>query len=170
MISSSIKELNDTKVRIAKLELAAANELASLPSVYGFDSLKVFVAAIKAAGGRGRAVRPTRSATPKIRKRAKITDVVRAKVKKLVKAGKTGRSIAEALGISLPSVQNIKKASGLVNSRKKAAPKSKNRRQKAKVKTPSRIRKTRVVRKKAPASVEKPTTVPVEAAPPPSAK
>jgi len=41
-----------------------AKELASLPSAYGFESLKEFVAA--------------------------ITDAVRAEVKALVKAGKTG--------------------------------------------------------------------------------
>jgi DNA-binding CsgD family transcriptional regulator len=40
-------------------------------------------------------------------------------VKKLVAAGKTGNEIAEALSISLPSVQNIKKALGLVQKRKK---------------------------------------------------
>jgi DNA-binding CsgD family transcriptional regulator len=38
-------------------------------------------------------------------------------VKKLVGAGKTGSEIAKSLGISLPSVQNIKKALGLVKSR-----------------------------------------------------
>jgi DNA-binding CsgD family transcriptional regulator len=35
-------------------------------------------------------------------------------VKKLVKAGKSGSQIAKAVGISLPSVQNVKKALGLV--------------------------------------------------------
>ncbi len=50
------------------------------------------------------------------RKRAVITDETRAEVKRLVEAGKTGAEIAQALGISLPSVQNIKKALGLVKS------------------------------------------------------
>lgn len=53
------------------------------------------------------------------RPRAVITDKTRAKVKELVKAGKTGGQIAKATGISLPSVQNIKKALGLVEARKK---------------------------------------------------
>jgi DNA-binding CsgD family transcriptional regulator len=35
-----------------------------------------------------------------------------------VAAKKTGQEIARALGISLPSVQNIKKALGLVKSRR----------------------------------------------------
>ena len=52
------------------------------------------------------------------RRRAKITNETRTQVKKLVEAGKTGAEIAKTVGISLPSVQNIKKALGLVQSRK----------------------------------------------------
>ena len=40
-----------------------------------------------------------------------------ADVKKMVDAGKTGAEISQALKISLPSVQNIKKALGLVKAR-----------------------------------------------------
>ena len=58
------------------------------------------------------------AAASKTRKRAKITAAIRARVKKLLQAGKSGSKIAEAVGISLPSVQNIKKAAGLVKSRK----------------------------------------------------
>lgn len=46
-----------------------------------------------------------------------ITDETRAQLKKLVEAGKTGSEIAKSLKISLPSVQNIKKALGLVKKR-----------------------------------------------------
>ena len=46
-----------------------------------------------------------------------ITDETRAQVKKMVDAGKTGAEIAESLKISVPSVQNIKKALGLVKER-----------------------------------------------------
>jgi hypothetical protein len=52
------------------------------------------------------------------RHRAVITDDTRKDVKKLVEAGKTGGEIAKVLGISLPSVQNIKKALGLVKAKK----------------------------------------------------
>lgn len=48
-----------------------------------------------------------------------ITDETRTQVKKLVGEGKTGAVFAKALGISLPGVQNIKKALGLVQPRKK---------------------------------------------------
>lgn len=51
------------------------------------------------------------------RKRAKITPEVKAQVKAGVEAGKTGSAIAKEAGISLPSVQNIKKELGLVKSR-----------------------------------------------------
>jgi hypothetical protein len=53
----------------------------------------------------------------KRRKRSVITDDTRTSVKKMVEAGKTGSQIAKSLGISLPSVQNIKKALGLVKAR-----------------------------------------------------
>ena len=46
-----------------------------------------------------------------------ITDQTRSQVKKMVNDGKTGAEIAKAVGISLPSVQNIKKALGLVKER-----------------------------------------------------
>jgi hypothetical protein len=68
---------------------------------------------------KGRRGRPSK-ATPsrvKRRKRSIITDETRASVKKLVESGKTGSQIAKTLGISLPSVQNIKKALGLVKAR-----------------------------------------------------
>jgi len=40
----------------------------------------------------------------------------------MVEANKTGQEIAKALGISAPSVQNIKKALGMVKARGAAAP------------------------------------------------
>ena len=77
-----------------------------------------------AAGGKPVKRRKARKAASKPKKkqkktrtRAKITDETRAEVKKLVEAKKTGAEIAKTLGISLPSVQNIKKALGLVKAR-----------------------------------------------------
>lgn len=49
--------------------------------------------------------------------RVTITDEIRAHVKLAVEAGQTGAEISKMLGISLPSVQNIKKALGLKNGR-----------------------------------------------------
>jgi hypothetical protein len=123
MVSSKLKELKAARARLASLEKSLAAELATLPEKYGFASAAEFVAAVtKASGvkaarkpGRAKAVAP--AAPRKRRKRAVITDETRAEVKKLVEAGKTGKEISTALGISVPSVQNIKKALGLVGKR-----------------------------------------------------
>jgi len=170
MIASSLKELNNTKAKVAQLEQALAKELASLPSAYGFESLKSFVAALKAAAGgkvRG-AARPKKPAARKVRKRAKITDAVRAKVKKLVEAGKTGSSIARAAGISLPSVQNIKKALGLVKRSKKRQVKPKAHRLPVKRKAATKARKRRAAPKKPAVIAPKPVQVVAEPAPAPA--
>jgi hypothetical protein len=100
-------------VKNQKIATQLHRELAALPGKFGFDSVAAFLKAVKAAGGKHR------DAAPKRRRRAVITDATRAEVKKLTEAGKTGAVIAKALGISLPSVQNIKKALGLVKARAK---------------------------------------------------
>lgn len=123
MITDKIKSLAAARAKVAALEGAISaelnRELGGLPAQYGFDDVKAFLAAVKAASGGKRGRRKAKAAKPsaapkKRRKRAVITDATRAKVKKLVEAGKTGGAIAKAVGISLPSVQNIKKALGLV--------------------------------------------------------
>ncbi len=126
MVTAKIKQLAASKAKVAALEKSIAaelnRELAGLPQVYGFDNVDAFVAAVRAAGGKRRG-RPAKAAaapasTGKRRKRAVITAETKAEVKKLVQDGKTGAEIAKALGISLPSVQNIKKELGLVKARK----------------------------------------------------
>ncbi len=127
MVTNQIKELEVTKAKMAALEKSIARrlhkELATLHKKYGFASLVEFIKALKEASGsgprrKGHRGRPTK-ATDRVkrRKRAVITDETRTNVKKLVETGKTGSQIAKSLGISLPSVQNIKKALGLVKAR-----------------------------------------------------
>jgi hypothetical protein len=128
MFIDKIRKLEATKAKLAALEKSVASELrhelASLPAKYGFDGLPGFFKAVRAAAsGRagGKSARPAgagRKPGRKRRRRAVITDATRAEVKKLAEAGKTGAEIAKAVGISLPSVQNVKKALGLVKSRK----------------------------------------------------
>ncbi|MFI5358011.1 MAG: helix-turn-helix domain-containing protein, partial [Opitutales bacterium] len=78
-------------------------------------SVGAFVKAVKAAsGGKGR-----KGGAGKRRTRAVITSDTKSKVKALAEAGKTGGEIARAVGISVPSVQNIKKELGLTKARKK---------------------------------------------------
>lgn len=119
MVTNKLKELEAARAKLADLEQSIANEmkaeLASLPAKYGFGSAAEFIAAVKAAAGnrRGR-----KAGAKDRRRRAVITDETRGQVKKLVEAGKTGGEIAKTLKISVPSVQNIKKALGLVKSKK----------------------------------------------------
>lgn len=126
MVTDKLKELEATRAKLAELEQAVQaelrSELAALPAKYGFESVAAFVAAVRAAGGRRRGRPPTKATqapTGKRRRRAKVTDATRAEVKKLAEAGKTGGEIAKAVGVSLPTVQNIKKALGLVRKPKK---------------------------------------------------
>lgn len=119
------KDLNEkleaARAAVAKLEneLASkqAQELASLPSKYGFVNLKTFIRALKAAAG-GKSYKGSTKAG-QTRKRAIINEETKAKVKALVAGGKTGLEIAAAVGISVPSVHNIKKELGLTKARKK---------------------------------------------------
>ncbi len=136
MVTDKLKELEATRAKLATLEQAVASELnkelAALPAKYGFASADEFSRAVRAAAGgggsrrRGRPPKAGAAAKPaagraaggrKRRKRAVITDETRTQVKKMVEAGKTGNEISKSLGISLPSVQNIKKALGLVKKR-----------------------------------------------------
>lgn len=143
-LTKQIKALEELKAEALKLEQSIINrrpsELAGLPEAYGFKSLNDFIKAVKAAYGKGgkrkvvkaaapksgKRGRPAKAAAPKkekkARTRARITDEIKAQVKALVEEGKSGSQIAKAIGISLPSVQNIKKAFGLVKSKAAAAP------------------------------------------------
>jgi hypothetical protein len=125
-VSAKLKELAATRAKLASLEQSVQSELnkelAALPVSFGFASVEDFVQAVRAAAGgrrRGPGRPPGKAGGPgkKRRRRAVITDATRAQVKKMVDAGKTGSQIAKEVGISLPSVQNIKKALGLVKKR-----------------------------------------------------
>ena len=75
------------------VETELYEELFGLHEKYGFANVKAFLNAVSSATRKkGRKVGPSKKASPapKTRKRAKITDATRAKVKKLVKARKTG--------------------------------------------------------------------------------
>ncbi len=122
MATDKLKELKATLAKMAELEksiaLELAKELAALPGKYGFNTVQDFIKAVKSsAKGRAKGAAPRKSGR-KRRARAVITAETKAQVKALAQAGKTGAEIAKAAGISLPSVQNIKKELGLVKARK----------------------------------------------------
>lgn len=131
-----IAELEKAKAKLAQAEAKLSADrvaaLAKLPADYGYADLNSFIKALKDAaakagkskGKRGKAAAKAAKAPKAVKapkagkgKRAKITDEVKAQVKALAESGKTGLEIAKALGISQPSVQNIKKALGLVKAR-----------------------------------------------------
>lgn len=123
-----INQLEAARAKLAEMESSISAErqaaLANLPSEYGYPDLNSFIRALKSAqrsggGARRKGARASKAAAAKSgrRTRAKITEETKAEVRSLVEAGKTGAEIAKALKISLPSVQNIKKALGLVKAR-----------------------------------------------------
>lgn len=132
-----IAELEKAKAKLAQAEAKLSADrvaaLSKLPSDYGYANLNDFIKALKDAEGKGakksktakaskgakapKAPKAPKAAQDAKGKRAKITDEVKAKVKALAEAGKTGQEIAKELGISQPSVQNIKKAFGMVKAR-----------------------------------------------------
>lgn len=122
MITNKIKELEAARAKITKLEQEVASEqtkgLKALPAQFGFDNVADFIKAVRAAAG-GKVARKGSTKSGGRRKRAVITAKTKNKVKSLTAAGKTGAAIAKAVGISIPSVQNIKKELGLTKARKK---------------------------------------------------
>jgi len=129
MVTEKIKQLQALQAKADELqktiEAERMQELAALPAKYGFDSLPAFIKVLKGAAstkgkGKGKRTKAKTKAAAKPtgkRTRAKITDETKAKVKAMVEAGAKGSAIAKDLGISLPSVQNIKKELGLVKPR-----------------------------------------------------
>ena len=113
----TLKRIATYKSRIAALEGRLYGELAKLPGKYGFSSAEDFIAAVRQATGKAPKAAKAGKRGRKRKPRAKITDATRAKVKSMVGAKKTSAAIAAALDISVPTVQNIKKAMGLVKAR-----------------------------------------------------
>lgn len=120
MFSEKIKALDALKMRVAELEREIAaelnEELARLPAQFGFHDTASFIDALREAAGDRNGGHRASTGRPKTRKRVKITDRIRSRVRQLAENGETGAAIAKRVGISLPSVQNIKKALGLVKS------------------------------------------------------
>lgn len=122
-----------------ELEQTREKELTSLPKQVGFETVDDLIKALapfasprlkgmlNGGGGTPGRRRAASSATGAAdsasggrgRKRARITDEMKEQVKKLVEEGKTGSEIAKTVGISVPSVANIKKALGLTKNRSK---------------------------------------------------
>ena len=111
MANNTFVQLEQYRRKVAALEQKLTQQkkrLAQLPGKMGFKSMSDFIAALQSITVAPKAVKVAGKAK-KTRKRAKITAEVIAKVKALVVKNKTGNEIAKEVGISLPSVGNIKK-------------------------------------------------------------
>jgi hypothetical protein len=127
--TDQIAELEKAKAKLAMAEAKLAADrvsaLAKLPGDYGYANLNDFIKALKAAAGKARkgkgkkvkAAKAPKAAKAGKRTRAKITPELKQQVISAVQSGQSGAEIAQAFGISLPSVQNIKKEAGLVKAR-----------------------------------------------------
>ena len=133
--TDQIAELEKAKAKIIQAEAKLAADrvaaLAKLPREYGYASLNEFIKALTAAIGKAgkgkkskgaKTVKSSKPAKTKAgkRKRAKLTPELKQQVIAAVQAGDSGAKIAKTFSISLPSVQNIKKAAGLVKTRSTA--------------------------------------------------
>lgn len=139
MITDTLKEIESTKSKLAELQKKADSErgkqLNGLHSSLGYASRDELIAALRGLEGgakvKGRPGRKPKSAaaapapaaaaaapTKKRSKRARITDDTRQKIVAALKGGAKGTQVAKEYGISLPSLQNIKKAAGLTKNRK----------------------------------------------------
>lgn len=117
MPKDTVQTISETRKKLAQLEKKLHAELAKLPAKFGFASADEFLAAFRASTGGKSSPKAKAAKSSKRKARVEITDEIIAKVKKLVDDGKTGGEIVKAVGISLPSVQNIKKKLGLVKKR-----------------------------------------------------
>ncbi len=115
------KKLAAARTAVARIEAALTNKrnrvLKQLHLEHGFTSPDAFIKALQqaaATAGPG-----SEKVGVRRRKRTAITPKIKKLVKELAMAGRTGAEIVHAVGISLPSVQNIKRELGLTRVRKK---------------------------------------------------
>lgn len=120
MNPNDLKKLEEYQKEIARLQVGIAKmnrKLVALPAKFGFRSMNDFIDALRGAAGSA-GTKAGRVLAGARKKRVAITEEIKAEVKKLLGQEKTGAEIAKSVGISLPSVQNIKKELGLVKKRK----------------------------------------------------
>jgi hypothetical protein len=132
-LGSTLTALQQAEAQVEALRKKVGKErsgrLKTLHLSFGFDSRDELIEALTGLGGSRRPGRPpavaaaSRSAAPvarKKRKRARITAEMKAEIIKAIKEGSSGLTVAKRFSISSQSVQNIKKAAGLVQARKKS--------------------------------------------------
>lgn len=141
MLKEKLQEIDQLKSKLAKIEQALLNEL---HTIVGFASRSDLVKKLQSIGSaKGKKVarkapkkaarKSARKATKKVagksvkkvakkvakksgrrRKRTTITPQLRNDIIAEIKGGATGAAVAKKFGVSVPTVQNIKKAAGLI--------------------------------------------------------
>jgi hypothetical protein len=128
---TTLVALQKAEAQVEQLRRKAAEEraghLKNLHTSYGFASRGELIEALVSLDGgrRGRAAYGTAGASASSssgkRRRARITPEMRSEVVKAIKGKEPAGAVAKRFSISIQSVQNIKKAAGLVQARKKRA-------------------------------------------------
>ena len=140
------KEIKILRKKIAYLETKASKAAAQkaksdrkkvigLARKLGYKTAHVLYSELFKAGGKLDELLGTTGALPKKRKRAKITDSLRKSIIAALKTGKTVAEVAKMHKVSVPSVNNIKKAAGLTKSRNSAKMVTKEKTVRKKIKT-----------------------------------
>jgi hypothetical protein len=124
MLNSQLKELAKARAKVADLESAISKnrrkQLEKLHADLGFDSRESLISALRSLGKGGARGRPAKTGGKKTRhKRTTITPELRARIEAAVRTGGKGMAVAKKFDVSLPTVQNIKRAAGLTRGSKK---------------------------------------------------
>ena len=130
---STLIALQRAEAAVQQLRQKAASQrvahLKRLHSAFGFSSRVELIDALMAVDGAGRhggrrtakAGGTAAPAAARKSKRARVTPEMKSEIIKALKAGGPGGAVAKGFGVSSQTVQNIKKAAGLVKARKKAS-------------------------------------------------
>ena len=129
MLTPKLQELAQFKAKVEQLEKSIVAErqglLARLHLEVGFSSRAELIKALRALGNssglRGRprgTAKAHASASKGRRRRAKVTPELRGAIIAAIKGGATGGATAAKFKVSLPTVQNIKRAAGLTRKAK----------------------------------------------------
>lgn len=130
MLTPKLQQLATAKAKVEELEKKLSAErnavLRRLHTEVGFASREDLIAALRGLDGAGRRPGRPKAAAPasggrkrgKRKARAKITPELRDQIIAAVKAGSTGNQVAQKFGVSLPTVQNIKRDAGLTRKRR----------------------------------------------------
>jgi hypothetical protein len=125
-LHSMLSALQAAEARVEQLRTKARSVrvqvLKDLHVQLGFASRRDLAKALLGLDGGGRATPRTDATTSTPtgrRKRARITPEMTKGIIEAIKAGDAGAVVGKHFGISVQSVQNIKKAAGLVKNRQK---------------------------------------------------